>query len=493
MHLLITATTLTAQTGRRSSGNHEKLVSLPDWTIEKAQRWCVLGGSNTQRTTLYELLSQQLISMDINFGEVSANKQEAFIAEELEKAKTGVADEIHEGTAVNEIIGRLSTQQLNANQETIQNLISLLGFEYCLPKAFRDLSSGETRKLLLILALGVDFEFYLLFDPYEGLDASSRKKISAYIEDTVIRSNKTVVLFMNRWQQVPSFTSHTAHIDQEKLHLSPIGNSTIESHLLALGLADSQATKSVVPELPCDHPFRNHAPIDKTQPLVAMNSVSVRYSTQDSPIFKDLSLVIRSGEHTHITGKNGAGKSTLLKLITGDHPQVYSNDISVCGYRRGDGESVWDVKRHIGYMGGEMLWNYRSSGQLAGKAIHVVMSGLYDSIGLYTTANTADKRCALEWLTLLGMGELANRRFQQLGMAEQRIVLIARSMIKRPALLLLDEPCQGLDNDDRGRVLSVIEKLVDSSDSTVLYVSHYDDERILGIHRTFAMDDDVIG
>ncbi len=489
MSLQIPATNLREPaTGRRKTVA-KSLLQTPEWSIGKAQRWSIFGGNNAQRTAVFSHIRHLLSEQYIAFSEVSENQQETFIEEENEKGKTGVADEIVEGTAAGEIIETLARQHPNGSAQRIDRLIELLSFEPCLDRAFRDLSSGETRKLLIILAFGVDSDYYLLFDPYEGLDITSRQRIGGFIEDFFANSGKTVFFFANRWQQTPEFTSHTAHIENQHLHLTEVRNRPIATHIAGLGVSELAVAKTTIPELPDDHPFRNYRTLDRDAPLVEMQAVSVKYSGQQSAIFADLDLTIRQGEHTHITGRNGAGKSTLLKLITGDHPQVYSNEITVCGYRRGAGESIWEVKRHIGYMGGEMLWNYRSSGQLAGKAISVVMSGLYDSIGLYTTANAADKHCARDWLELLGMADYANTRFHRLGMAEQRLVLIARAMIKRPALLLLDEPCQALDNVDRSRVLSVIEKLLETNETTVLYVSHYDDERVAGIERLFNIDE----
>ena len=194
-------------------------------------------------------------------------------------------------------------------------------------------------------------------------------------------------------------------------------------------------------------------------------------------ILHGVSLKIKPGEVHALMGPNGSGKTCLLNLITGDHPQSYSNDIFVFGYQRGSGESIWDIKQYIGYVSTSLLWEYRVSINL----INVVISGFYDSIGLYHEASAGEKRIALQWLQLLGLEGRADQPFNRLSYGEQRLLLIARAMVKHPPLLILDEPCLGLDDINRQLVLALIEKICLGSESTVLYVNHHAEDKIEGI------------
>lgn len=495
----------------------QPLLYIPTWPIHSGQHWGVIGGKEEQRSALLDLLHEKnaLLKNPRRVCEISLAEQQRRITSELIKSKTGVADEIFAGTPVHQIltdaiqstesVNKNSAQSLSQNGQLREQLIDTLNFSECLHKHFRELSSGETRRLLIIVGLISAPELLLLHDPLEGLDSITRPIAGELINQALQSPNKPIetgsnlnswapatircsIFAASRPEQLPSHTTHLAYIDQQTLHLITLGTPlSLPQALSELGSRLGHAAAIDIPALPQDHPFHQHKQLTADQPLVSMRNVTVSYAGESKPVIKDLNWVVESGQHWRISGVNGSGKTTLLKLITGDHPQVYNNAIEVCGFRRGSGESIWEVKRHIGYMSSEMLWSYRGSGQLAGKTLSVVMSGLYDSIGLYAAPNAADKKAASQWLDLFEISDLASRRFQTLGLAEQRLALIARAMIKRPSLLILDEPLQGLDGDDRKRVLAVIEKLITANASTLLYVSHHDDEQVLGAKHTLTL------
>ena len=495
----------------------QPLLYIPTWPIHSGQHWGVIGGKEEQRSALLDLLHEKnsLLKNPMRVSEISLAEQQRRISSELIKSKTGVADEIFAGTPVHQILtdaiqsndsmNKNSAQPISKSSPLLAQLIDTLNFSNCLHKHFRELSSGETRRLLIIVGLISAPELLLVHDPLEGLDSFTRPIAGELINQALQSPNKPMktasnlnswapatircsIFAASRAEQLPSHTTHLAYIDQQTLHLINLSTShSLPQALSALASRLTHAAPIDIPELPQDHPFHQHKQLKADQPLVSMRNVTVSYAGESKPVFKDLNWAVQPGQHWRISGANGSGKTTLLKLITGDHPQVYNNAIEVCGFRRGSGESIWEVKRHIGYMSSEMLWSYRGSGQLAGKTLSVVMSGLYDSIGLYAAPNAADKKAASQWLDLFEISDLASRRFQTLGLAEQRLVLIARAMIKRPSLLILDEPLQGLDGDDRKRVLAVIEKLISSNASTLLYVSHHDDEQVIGANNTLTL------
>lgn len=173
----------------------------------------------------------------------------------------------------------------------------------------------------------------------------------------------------------------------------------------------------------------------------------------------------------------------LTKLITGDHPQCYVNDIFVCGYQRGNGESIWDIKHHIGYVSSTLQWDYRVSIS----AINVIISGFYDSIGLYSRATDLQKEIAMSWLQILGFEDQSTRPFNQFSYGDQRLLLICRAMVKHPHLMILDEPCFGLDDMNRQLVLALIERICTGSETTVIYVNHHAQDQIEGIENYLAL------
>jgi molybdate transport system ATP-binding protein len=190
--------------------------------------------------------------------------------------------------------------------------------------------------------------------------------------------------------------------------------------------------------------------------------------------FRDFNWQLMPGEHTQVAGPNGCGKSTLLGLITGDHPQCYRNNLNVLGFQRGQGESIWQIKKHLGYVSGTLHRDYRVSGNV----LTAIVSGLTDSIGVYQAVGETEKELAMSWLKLIGLEGKWNSAFKQLSMGEQRLVLIARALIKQPPLIILDEPTQGLDDFNRFYVLSIVERILENGPTTLLFVSHRQDETL---------------
>ena len=187
---------------------------------------------------------------------------------------------------------------------------------------------------------------------------------------------------------------------------------------------------------------------------------------------RDLDWTVRRGEHWALSGQNGSGKSTLLSLVCADNPQGYACDISLFGHRRGSGESIWDIKRHIGYVSPEMHRSYKQNIP----AIQIVASGLKDTVGLYVRANEEEKEQCRKWLRRLGIGHLENRHFMEMSSGEQRLVLLARAFVKEPDLLILDEPLHGLDDDNRVMVKELVDEYCQNPDVTLIYVTHYQEE-----------------
>ena len=169
-----------------------------------------------------------------------------------------------------------------------------------------------------------------------------------------------------------------------------------------------------------------------------------------------------------ISGPNGSGKSTLLNLVSGDNPKAYGQEIYLFGQKRGSGESIWDIKKRIGFVSGDFQFRYfvRSTVE------EVVLSGLFDSIGLYRKPTDVQLHAVSNWLESIGLREKQGGAFQDLSFGQQRMVLVARAMIKQPAVLIADEPCQGLDDVNREDVLLALEAAAAVEETLLLYVTH---------------------
>ena len=215
----------------------------------------------------------------------------------------------------------------------------------------------------------------------------------------------------------------------------------------------------------------------KDGPVVQLKHVNITYAR---PVLQDLNFTVNPGEHWQITGPNGAGKSTLLSLITGDNPLVYANDVTVFGIKRGSGESIWDIKKYYGYVSGSLHLDYRVSAPV----INVVLSGFYDSIGLYQRPGDEELKLARQWLKLIGLSDKEHQSFKTLSFGQQRLLLIVRALVKNPPLLILDEPLQGLDAFGRALVRAFITYIMEHGRTSVLFVSHHQEDAPQGItHR----------
>jgi len=260
-----------------------------------------------------------------------------------------------------------------------------------------------------------------------------------------------MVLVLNRLEECPDFITHVAYMHNGRLE-HQIDKSDQDAYT---DLSQLLHLKSSELEVPAADPAISLPPLQPDAPLVKLNGVTIRY--EDNTVFENLDWTIEANQHWQLSGPNGSGKTCLLSLITGDHPQCYVNDIFVFGFKRGSGESIWQIKQYIGYLSTALQWEYRVGTGLR----NVIISGFFDSIGLYNKSTDAQKAIADQWLAVLGMTERADQPFNTLS--------------------YLDEPCLGLDELNRQLVLALIERICAQSETAVLYVNHHPGDKIAGI------------
>ncbi|MCV2403627.1 molybdate ABC transporter ATP-binding protein ModF [Marinomonas sp. C2222] len=446
------------------------------WTIEPNQHWVITGTNGSGKSALAAVLAGigditagNIESLPNKIGLVSFEAQAELIAQELKKDDADIMDVISLGTPVHEMIFDEC-----ADPELAQELVTKFGLESLLDRAFRKLSTGETRKVMLIRALSSKPDLLILDEPFDGLDADTLAMLQAHLAS--ILDTTPMVMVLNRFDEMPDFITHIALLDK--------GPANTGSLTLTVDRQDTAAynelyqllhLKTTDLEVPAADSTNRLPTLDPSQPLVRLNNVSIKYD--EIIIIDKLDWTINQGQHWQLSGPNGSGKTGVLSLITGDHPQCYVNDIFVFGFQRGNGESIWQIKQFIGYVSTALQWEYRVSTSCR----NVIISGFYDSIGMYSKATDVQKKIADSWLSLMGMQDRADQPFNKLSYGDQRLLLIARAMVKHPPLLILDEPCLGLDEINRQLVLALIEKICQNSETTVLYVNHHAEDKIQGI------------
>ena len=448
-----------------------------NWKLEPGQVWAIMGASGSGKSALAATLagSGDITSGTVkgiveNAGIVSLESQAALIERERLRDDSDITDKVYDGTPVREMLDEVSI-----DPGLLARLTSLFSLEILLDRGFRKLSTGETRKLLITRALTSKPELLIIDGPFEGLDAQTVPLISEVLQQVSIEI--PMVLVINRFDELPEFVTHVALLEKGRL------KTTVETrNKPALDLLwQLLHLKTTDIKIPDAIPGETSPPLNSDEPLVNIRNGSIRYT--DNLVFEHLNWRIEPGQHWQLTGPNGSGKTCLLNLITGDHPQCYINDIFVCGFKRGSGESIWDIKQHIGYVSSALQWDYRVS--ISCK--NVIISGFYDSIGLYNKATDLQEEIAIQWLQILGLQDRAGQPFNQCSYGDQRLLLIARAVVKHPHLLILDEPCFGLDDMNRQLVLALIEKICARSETTVIYVNHHAQDQIEGIENYLAL------
>nr|CAA6805966.1 MAG: Putative molybdenum transport ATP-binding protein modF [uncultured Thiotrichaceae bacterium] len=448
-----------------------------NWQIAPNQHWMITGTNGAGKSALAavlagagDIISGDLQGVPAKVGLVSFEAQAELIAAELKKDDADIMDVISEGTPVSEILSDVCEDKALAD-----DLVGKFGLTYLLDRAFRKLSTGESRKVMLIRALACKPDLLVLDEPFDGLDVATLEMLQVHL--ATLAGTVPMVLVLNRFDEIPAFITDIAYVDNGELKHSVQRNDE-QAFAELYQLLHLKTTDLKVP--PAD-PALSLPPLDPAQPLVRLTDISIKYG--DTSIIEGLDWTIEPNQHWQLSGPNGSGKTGLLSLITGDHPQCYVNDIFVFGFQRGSGESIWQIKQFIGYVSTALQWEYRVGTSLR----NVIISGFYDSIGLYTKSTDTQKEIADEWLALLGMSDRADQPFNKLSYGEQRLLLIARAMVKHPPLLILDEPALGLDDMNRQLVLALIEKICAGSETAVLYVNHHAEDKIAGIDKYLVL------
>lgn len=410
--------------------------------------------------------------------------------------------------------------------------IKLCGIEKILDRGLKYMSTGEIRRTLLARALISGKKLLILSDPFAGLDIQSRTILLEFFNTITAKqlnaapSNPAgspsgepaspanasasspagsayphVILGMERWHEIPDAITHVLEFkdkkitfcgpraDYEKLMEDRAAENNQKNDDAKAKLTDdftqTLAETSVLREVsPADEKVvanETSRPADQTQgaaaasrvsenqnPLIEMNHVNVGWD--DHRVLIDLNWRLMPGQHWLIQGPNGSGKTTFLELITGDNMQVFCNDVRLFGARRGSGESIWDIKKQLGIVSYRLHVEYRMVGGTS--LLNVIVSGFRDSIGLYGAATDVEAAAAKKWLKLGGFEGREDESFASLSYGEQRAILILRSAVKTPKVLILDEPCHGLDESYREKILHLLELIGEGGTTTMLHVTH---------------------
>jgi molybdate transport system ATP-binding protein len=385
---------------------------------------------------------------------LSAESQQAFYEAQLAADESNFNQGADTSSSVRQLLGEAGRSH---------PLFAAFRLQALWERGYRLLSTGEARKVLLLQAVLRAPSLLILDDPFDGLDRAACSELARAIVQVAERLPVLVVgTFGSRELPFPKDAIREVVVISER---RLVFRGSAEMHLARASGEPHHRTPPPV------HLGSWYEPLDASVPLVHLRGGQIRYGEQ--VVFDGLDFTVAAGQHTLIEGPNGSGKSSLLEMLTGDHPQAYSNDLHLFGRRRGSGETVWDIKKNVGLVSARLHRDYRVGGSVE----EVLLSGLFDSIGVYQKPEPSHRARALAWLAWLELGLAPGAAFRELSFGQQRLVLIARAAIKVPPLVVMDEPTSGLDAENRLRALELVESLCTQQKSTLLMVTHRADER----------------
>jgi len=434
------------------------------WEMNSGESYAIGGKSGTGKTALAKAIASLVPfqgSIEINFDQQNKLPQEVLYVESWYQFKNleGVANFYYQqrytSLQANDTL-TVHAELVNYGKEKglhfdrVEPILEALDFATFASSQLIELSSGEHKKLQLVKALWLKPQLLIIDQPYTGLDTASRKNLNALL-DQVAAEGVQLILISNDTELPTSIRSFAEIRDGQLLKVDALESAAVEIHLR---------------EIP---DFLKESPVYSTQDIVKMVNVNISYS--EKQILKNINWEIKAGEKWLLQGHNGSGKSTLLSLINGDHPQSYANELYLFGNRRGSGESIWDIKQHIGLISPEFHWYFDPTATVW----QSIASGFYDTVGLFQQLPYTKSTQVDELVAYFGLNEEKNELLTALPLGKQRLVLLARTIIKNPELLILDEPCQGLDQQQSKHFNQLVDELC-SNGMTLIYVGHFESQ-----------------
>jgi len=444
------------------------LLENISFTLLDGEHWAIAGPSGSGKTLLAKAIAGKIFYRgSIQFHD---NNNQTF------RPKIELVEQQHQFTNKSNVQQFYYQQRFNASEaedaDTVEAVlnrictdnrrdwINFFNLSSLLEKPLLQLSNGENKRLQLVKAMMQSPDLLILDNPFVGLDKEGRNALQTALDN--ISAEGTTILLVAPLEDLPDSISHVALINHGKI--TACKNKAELTEALALD--------TTIESLPSPIQLKEQFNLQNSNfnAAVKMKDVTIAYNGKE--ILSRINWTVKKGERWCVSGPNGAGKSTLLGLINADNPQAYANDIGLFDQKRGTGESIWDIKKKIGYVSPELHLFFDKSST----GFEAIASGLYDTIGLFRKPNPIDLKTIKGWMDCMMVSHLQEKRLHQMSLGEQRIVMLTRALVKSPPMLILDEPCQGLDREQIIKFNELINRICQSTDTTLIYVTHYEQD-----------------
>ncbi len=477
------------------------------WIFRRDQHWALIGPNGSGKSLLASALAGEVpaVGGEIEYRfrlsqgrapedavvHVSFEQQRA-VAGDVPAAARWFSGEQDESLPVRQFLSQDSIEERNPYEILNRPAQSVLSFERRRGRVLRlmelarledhplsSLSNGEMRKLLLARALLRRPRLLILDDPFAGLDAHFRVRLRGILERLMRLGGTRVLLIVTRLDELPRGITHIMCADHCRIVAQGPRKAMLE-HPIVQALLHPQGSGKGRSKVPPASVSRHRR---ESEELVRFEGMSIRFSGRT--LLENVDWRVIRGESWALLGPNGSGKSTLLSLMIGDNPQAYASPVYVFGRRRGSGESVWEIKKRIGWVSPELHLHFPE----VSSCLEAVVSGFYDTYGCFSRPTSRQIRIARSWLAYFGLAGSESETFGCLSAGLQRMVLLGRALVKSPELLVLDEPCHGLDLQHRMLFLQTIENLLRRKHATMIFVTHRSDEIPRGIRHVMRLRD----
>lgn len=468
------------------------LFSKLNWTIRKDEQWAITGPVSSGKTSLlnaivgkyilrngqltYPFLDKYRQSPDsylpvhdfitvVSFGEDSTliNYANFYYQQRFNAAQS-------EGIITAQAFLEKALPE-DAQTDQLMEVCRLLGIEAVLPLEFIKLSNGQTRKVRIAKALLANPLLLVLDNPFIGLDTATREDLNQIINH-LIDSRKQVIL-----------TTSFPEFPQKITHVLELDNFCIKGIYLKEAYLKLNTEPSPLTAFEHEKASLLLPPTAEPDFTIAFRFTDVTVKYGEKTALQNINWKVSKGEKWALLGPNGSGKSTILSLINADHPQAYANNIVLFDKVRGTGESIWDIKQRIGFVSPELHLYFKQNIP----CWEVVATGYFDTLYLNRKITENQKDNIRKHFELFHLAHLFEQSFQNISSGQQRIVLLIRSLIKQPEVIIWDEPYQALDTHYINLAARLLQRYCTAS-TTLVFVSHYSQEIPAFVNHRLILD-----